>query len=512
MKRGMKNQIALVILSTIYLQAIGQFPPRKEASSEVLSLQYVEGYLGDDIGENGMVVYDLDGDGQLEFITYGLLGGHTDGANRWFILTQDSSSKDLSLKWMSQQYSQRVRFITLNHNPSERYPEIWIGLNKFLSFDRDFKANVKIFAVRNGEYREVNSYPLGKGFMQNFKWVNLDNSPEEEAAIVFTDSVLFIRPTDFSPLGRITSQVNDVDAADLNGDGVAEIVLGSGQLYEFRSGDVQFTKSYASDTLNFGGQIQLADVNNDGEKDIVFNEGAFLKAIDFETDSTIWEIQNRNSAQITRFILADLNQDSVPDPILENSSSTYAFDGRTGHEVWGPISLTGGKSTQFINFQGEANSHEKLALAKGNGIYVYNLPNLSQEAFYQTAGLLDTYFFLGDANNDDKDDLLLVGAGKGARCYSLPEFQIKDTRGNNFGSVTTQISVHDTDNNGVSELYFIPNGGGGITQISPVSFNYVNTLILPQAYRGLSITQFEYEDINQDEIQELVIAAGRNSP
>lgn len=124
------------------------------------------------------------------------------------------------------------------------------------------------------------------------------------------------------------------NVADINGDSLPDIILGSIKLYTYiNNGNGTFTRDTRNETLihKFIFEIELADIDNDGDNDVAIYYS--------NTDSNIDWYQNDGSGKFTAggnitstandvhsMRLADLNSDNYPDFV-----TGY---GQTGELVW----------------------------------------------------------------------------------------------------------------------------------------------------------------------------------
>ncbi len=156
-------------------------------------------------------------------------------------------------------------------------------------------------------------------------------------------------------------------AIDLNSDGIKDIVIGLGQL-EFnycdtavlalngKNGEVLW---HTSGHDQMFGSASFADLNGDGQKDVVINgRSAELKAIDGTNGKVLWEyFTPKNRKDSARFhglynfynarFVPDQNQDDIPEIIVTNGGDVLAAPHETDRTP-GSLMVISGKDGKLI--------------------------------------------------------------------------------------------------------------------------------------------------------------------
>jgi hypothetical protein len=130
--------------------------------------------------------------------------------------------------------------------------------------------------------------------------------------------------------------IHDLQLRDLNGDGKLEILVAASftydgviEVYGFDSNNsfsLQWTNSTRPSSAQFF-CVDAADIDNDGELEIIGGAGGFLYAYSYATGAEEWKsLYLRGNT--TLLGIADVNQDGTSEVVvLVNSSDVYIFDG-----------------------------------------------------------------------------------------------------------------------------------------------------------------------------------------
>ena len=154
----------------------------------------------------------------------------------------------------------------------------------------------------------------------------------------------------------IPGLVNDIKTADLNGDGVNEILLNAGRIYVINpklpvSSTNPQASAFTTQNTGFWSRMDVADVNGDGVKDVVIaNDNSTLKIYlgtnvvgmtKFDTAPQIY----KGALSPRSLIVTDINGDARPDIIIgdaftgidirpHSQPSTAATDATVAHKTF----------------------------------------------------------------------------------------------------------------------------------------------------------------------------------
>lgn len=203
---------------------------------------------------------------------------------------------------------------------------------------------------------------------------------------------------------------------DLNGDGIPEVVFGStastggglvevGQLRAIRGtdGSAVFTVSDANYQINTASSVAAGDIDGDGHPEIIACDSSGARLIAFEHDGTFkWRSPNLEAVYWGAPAIADLDQDGVPEIIIGrqvlNNNGTLRWTG------------TGGRGSQSnvgaLSLVADIDMDGVPDIVAGNTVYRNNGAIL-----YQNAGLPDGYNAVGNFDDDQNPEIVLVSGG-----------------------------------------------------------------------------------------------------
>jgi FG-GAP-like repeat len=306
----------------------------------------------------------------------------------------------------------------------------------------------------------------------------------------------------FGNATQIASRGGYISVGDINGDGVADLLLQGPDLDVFLgtgSGNVALKESYFTTFTPFIPHALIADFNGDGKAD-VFSSGALL----FGNGDGTLKANLVNYVAATPAVEADFNQDGKTDlaAIDDNGGIHILMGDGTGRFTPGTaipqvsatqtvvsvkaLDVDGDGKTDLVVATGKDSPNAwTIYLLTGNGDGTFNAP----VAVAQSSQLFVSSWGLADLNNDHKSDLI-VGDSSGAINVFLGNGDGSFTASNAFfGGQTTGVTfvTGDFNNDGKVDLAvgtgtglkYLPGKGDGTfgTAVSATSLIFGATVV-----------------------------------
>jgi hypothetical protein len=255
-----------------------------------------------------------------------------------------------------------------------------------------------------------------------------------------------------------TRKVSNVEVGDINGDGSLEVILldWDGNIYVLKGVDGEFlwSKSLTLKSLTiesheiFGSEgkyLKVEDINHDGIAEIVVGNGDIV-LLNGDSD-VVWTFHGDD--HVDYIDVGDLNNDGYEDIVTTkgyrsggDSAIVYAISGKDGSRLWvyyiPPFNVS---STLYLSPQGIS-----IAALSDNSKYVavvFGLSGTDDKAYYQISAIngttgkelwkyvdnmpsLSLDVTTGDLNGDGSDDVLQLGNevvaldNKGKVLWQLP--------------------------------------------------------------------------------------------
>lgn len=353
--------------------------------------------------------------------------------------------------------------------------------------------------------------PLSGQFMRDMAVADLDGDGRLDVVAVRPDSmhVLFGNSDEtFGPelvFNFNTGGVEDVEIADVNRDGLLDIVVAGTEIY-FGQGGRRF-----SEPVKFVGGtrgIRLADLDNDGRLDLVSSDHGQANA--FGGGFFVYRAQNPGLSGIET---VDVNNDGRLDILAANQANGHVkllqgngnntFDRR--HDILvgrGPVQLVTGDLNDDgnIDFVTANTSDDSISLMIGAGDGGFTRTDLDAED--RPTGLA-----LGDLTGDDTPDVVVANSGD--QSITLYVNQGDGTLAGRtdipLGSVPHRVAIADVTGDGINDIVTTNPGNDRVTILPGRNDGTFDPAIFVAA--GAVPTGLAIGDLNDDGRNEIIVTS-----
>lgn len=482
--------------------------PLPSGSSNLAQHQWKFGIFGSYIGQAGLFVSDLDGDGKPEIIASASTGGF--GANsQWYVLRQGVNGGYEQI-WRSDLYAAAIARLALADLNGDGIKEVIVALadGTIRSYDGPTLTGLRQLTLPAPLVDMALADLDGDG--------TLDIVTSDGLGILVSDSKSGVRKWSIGNAGGNSIAVGNVDT-----DPALEIVAtangGKGYVIDGVSQQIQW--EYVN---GFGAQVGLGDLDGDGMQEIV-GASAWNKItiLDADRKTPSWEISTSHDIAALRVI--DTDEDGIPEILYGDGQwgKVRAIDVQNRAEKWSVANPEHGVSGLAFGDVDMNGKSEILWGAGGSSSGPDHLFIADPETGAIKWKNLD-YFGLsaigvGDLNNDAEDEIVMLSRASNsgydggilhrfnARTHALAYQQTLEAR-HLMGD--GPLKLGDVDGDSRTELVVATGDGyDGILQVYDGA-----TLALKRqssSYNGNFFSALAIGDVDNDGRIEIVAGQGR---
>jgi Secretion system C-terminal sorting domain len=341
-------------------------------------------------GFKGFQVFDLDNDGKQEIIA-------AINQTSSYVAIYNYDGTEYQRKWISKIYLKGIQ-----------------GL--YVAKTNDSDANYSIYVLNNLNKVEVydattyslkESYTLEFGEVRDIAIDNVDNTASKELVIIGEFGLKVFNLATKQLVWTLTDiKGGEVEIADLDNDGKKEIItapLGFETTPKLNVLDA-FNKTTKWSSDKVFKNIEIFDANKDGFNDIVGNTGSEILYIDSKNQVAKVILTAFNDYQ-RGFYVGDADKDGNPEIIvMASAGSMYCYD-LSGNQKWYYRTNDDFTTAMFVT---DIDRDGKSEIIRGNTnhLLINDYATRDQE-FGTLRSNGSPAFGIGDIDNDNKPDLVL---------------------------------------------------------------------------------------------------------
>ncbi|MEM9596180.1 MAG: LamG-like jellyroll fold domain-containing protein [Acidobacteriota bacterium] len=487
----------------------GPLPPRSVAGDLDVSLEWYRAIYGTGIGDRGLHIADLDGDGQTEIIA--AASSHAFFKNSfWYVMRHDGvgypqvwtsppAESFLNALWLEDVNGDGDDEIVVQRGLGGL--EVWDGMpptriqtftnlpggagdstHHIVDVDLDgelelvYSSGFTLYVVDYATGTEEWSAAVGG---DDLAIGNVDGDPAPEIVIADNPGRVIDGVTTFTEWSNPTGFGRKVRLADIDGDGMDEIIAADGW-YQIRvwDGDTQ-TLTYSISTARDIAALRMADADADGALELLYGDGQWGSLhIHNAADGTLEMSVPNPEHGVTDLAVGDADDDGDLDLLwgagYSSSGADYLFaqDLTTNQLDWQSFDITG----------------PFYALAHGD-VDGDGAPELVSGCFESESGYGDGLWFVHDAVTKDLEftsaeptgsDFIGLHRVRLAQLDADPQLEVFVTTASGY---TPKVIVYD-----------------GLTHAEELTITGEN---------GLEFVGMEVVDVDLDGGMEVVITTGR---
>lgn len=341
------------------------------------ALRYLGGYasLGSTLGEAGLAIGDVDGDGRADILVTGATNTFGGGGLLTLLEADASAADGYRELGFSGVFEDGLSAATLVDLRGEGRCEIVAGT-----------PAGEVFVYAGASLDLVGSASVADA-VTDFKLADADDDGHPDLVVASAAAITLFDPVSLIETGSVPYGAREIAIGDVDGDGKNEVVLNTGQVLRLSriGGDLEADVVWTYPSGDFGIHVALADIDDDGMPELIAeSDWDYLTAWDLDIHSPKWQL--RDLGDLDALTLADVNGDGRVEAIIGSGQwgDETAIDLATHAVLWSvpnPDHGTAHIAVGDIDDDGQAD----LLWSAGytdtgeDVLYAYSLPGLVEK-------------------------------------------------------------------------------------------------------------------------------------
>lgn len=418
--------------------------------------------MGTSIGRNSLNTYDVDNDGTKEIICSAITGNYW---GSWYVMKFNPETGEYYQDWISDSYENSITRMTLSDMDDDDIPEIFAGFDngKVLIYDIPSKTVIGQIILSSGY--QINDIHAG----------DADNDGKTEIVIADEEDIYLFDPVSLSLKSQIPYLTNEFSLGNVDADPEVEIVISNGRVIRYDGSAPVIEWQYDTYESYDNMMVELSDIDNDDMMEIVrARSWNVINVYDADTQTQKYEIYS--DLDIQALLLKDVNGDNVDEILYGDGQwgSIHCIDAVSHAQLWeieNPEHGVTGLAVADVDNDGSLEVMWGSGWTSTGADYFY-VAGIASHLIEWTSVAIDGPFYaveISDVDSDGVEEIVCV------------------SNSSESGYESGIISVFDSQ---TRELEWQCNG----------SFLY-------GVWTG--IFNLEIADIDQDNVMEIIIAAGQ---
>lgn len=474
--------------------------------SRKIDLEWYYTNFGSGIGDTGLEIADLDGDGKMDIISGASILGFEDNTV-WYVMEYDAGF--YVHQWISLPYEMPIERIAVGQMDSDAALEVLVAVDgKLLMYDGiTFQVELEI------------SIPTF--LVQDMTTANLDEDPAIEAVICdITDTYVYDLATATSQLVVSNTGCGSIEVGETDGTPGLEIVVAAGSSNGWVLDAITGAVDSHYSSPGFGVHMAVADIDGDGLDEIVGLLGHEILAWNDDTGLIAWEVADSDLAAVT---IGDIDGDDDLEVIYghRQHGDLRVLNGADGSEQWVMDNPSHGMTNIAV---GDVDGDEVTEIIYGSGYsstgpdFLYVVDSTTESIEWQNEDINGPYYGLdyGDVDADGEIELVFTSAYSNGHLrdgsYYVHDANTKALEFMNPDATDTNvhgiwgIELANIDLDPALEIFFPsgefhPSNRGVMFCYDGVTHAIEWQQALPE---GLTFKSLEIADVDSDENLELV--------